>query len=94
MKEKKNQKKRISCVLCISDGLIVLVFRLKSSMSIRNVEQGQALREKNGLASIGVFTCVAVSVLLKDDHVFLAHVDPTVFNPSADYNRTCYRYAE
>jgi hypothetical protein len=53
-------------------------------MSIRNVEQGQALREKNRLASKGVFTCVAVLVFLKDDHLFLAHVDPTVFNPSAN----------
>ena len=53
-------------------------------MSIRNVEQRQALREKNSLASKGVFTCVAVLVFLKDVHVFLAHVDSTLFDPSAD----------
>jgi hypothetical protein len=53
-------------------------------MPIRNVEMGEALLKKYRLASTGIFTCLAVLVLLDDDDVFLAHIDSSVFDPSAD----------
>ena len=68
IKEKKNHKKRITCVLY----LLMAILRLKSSRLIGNVEQGQVIRAKIRLASKDVFTSVFVSVFSKDH---FAHVD-------------------
>jgi hypothetical protein len=84
MKENKYQKDRIYCTSCVVDGFIVLVFRSTFLMSIRNVEPGEALYDKDQLATKGVFTCVAVLIFLQDDTLFLAHVDSTIFDADSD----------
>jgi hypothetical protein len=53
-------------------------------MSIRNVEPGETLHDKDRLATKGVFTCVAVLIFLQDNTLFLAHVDSTIFDANTN----------
>ena len=53
-------------------------------MSIRNVELGEGLYDQERLATKAVFTCVAILTFLQNNTLFLAHVDPTIFDTKTD----------
>ncbi|UJR07445.1 hypothetical protein I4U23_011731 [Adineta vaga] len=81
------------------DTLMTLIkqhVRLNDSsthINICNVEPGEALSDKDRLATKGVFTCVAILVFLQDYALFMVHVDSQIFDANGKEPLKVYEYS-